>query len=250
MNNKSCSHYFLISLIIAQWTNRYYFQNQNWEYFLKPSVMFFMTYFLHIWTYVKSTYIGNIMFGFIFSLLGDVFLMFDNMFLLGLISFAFAHIFYILAFINQAFGNEDKIKKEKEYKEHKVIKMSLYNKIFTLLISLGLYFSGYLFFNYLSNHLPDTMYFPVMIYCILIVTMIVSSIYRYTKTTNLSYYLTLAGGIIFACSDSLLSLTLFVDFKSKEASLMVMVTYYVAQYLIFLGTLEQYNYNISKISVS
>jgi len=64
------------------------------------------------------------------------------------------------------------------------------------------------------------------------------------KTSKKSYILAIAGAFFFICSDSLLSQGMFVPrFNSKTVRLLIMITYYVAEELIFIATLDHFEYS-------
>jgi len=52
-----------------------------------------------------------------------------------------------------------------------------------------------------------------------------------------NHYLTVIGAAFFVISDSLIALNRFV-FKIQYSGLLIMVTYYVAQFLIIIGIIK------------
>jgi uncharacterized membrane protein YhhN len=160
-------------------------------------------------------------FALLFSWIGDVILLFADKaeiyFILGLLSFLIAHIVFIILFI-----------KQEAYKTP--------NKF---IFGLGaLLVAGYLF-SILSILFPTlgSLKIPVSIYAFTISLMFVMAIrggLTWKKPINL---LILNGAISFVVSDSLLAMNKFYT-PLPNASLLIMSTYIVAQYLITFGILK------------
>lgn len=144
--------------------------------------------------------------GLIFSFLGDLFLLFKWGFLFGLGSFLLAHLFYIFCFRNLA-------------------KIKISNNWF---VFIGLYLVSLLAF--LFPYLKE-MKIPVIIYGITISTMFYFSL----KTSKRTLIL---GAIFFVISDSVLAINLFVN-QSTILSILVMITYVIAQLLLMKGILKE-----------
>lgn len=75
---------------------------RNLEFIAKPAVMIC----LFIWLFVRTGLQGNMLWfglGILFSLLGDVLMLFpqDRMFIAGVVAFLFTHLFYLLGFQDQ-----------------------------------------------------------------------------------------------------------------------------------------------------
>ena len=162
----------------------------------------------------------NTLFALTFSLVGDVLLMFDevslNFFLIGLISFLLAHVFYIVVFI------------EKKNRLKKPIPFG------TLLIiyALGLF---YILYDGLGH-----MLIPVSIYMLVILSMAVTAALRKGNVPNLSYNLVFIGVLLFLISDSILAVNKFYGDILYE-HLLIMSTYAFAQYCIVMGIIKQKN---------
>ena len=142
--------------------------------------------------------------GLVFSFFGDLFLLFKWGFLLGLGSFLLAHVFYVICFI--------KLK----------IKNAWGFLSFIIAYLLGL-------LCYLFPHL-DEMKIPVILYGIVISAMLFTSL-RTGKS------LLIFGALLFVISDSILSISLFVN-SNVVLPLLVMLTYVAAQFLLVLGMLK------------
>jgi len=161
--------------------------------------------------------------GLFFSWAGDVILEFSqtngNMFIFGLACFLLAHIMYFTVFIITPGNN-----------------CILTNRIY-LLIPVIVYGIGLVFYLYddLNN-----MRLPVIIYAIVILSMLTGAINRKEKVKKVSYYLVLAGAILFVISDSAIAVDKF-SFHFESSHIVIMSTYIVAQYLIVVGYFYQFN---------
>lgn len=144
-------------------------------------------------------------FGLIFSFLGDFFLLLRSGFLLGLVSFLLAHIFYIISF-----------------KKRSLSRVSVGVVVVLLLYLVSL-------ISFLFPHLKE-MKIPVIIYGIIISTMLYFSIKTKEK-------LLVFGALFFVISDSVLSVNLFIS-TSLLLNLLVMITYVLAQVLLVKGILK------------
>lgn len=161
--------------------------------------------------------------GLLFSWAGDVILGFSeingNMFIIGLVCFLLAHVMYFTVFIstpgkNYIFGN----------------------RIY-LLLPVIIY--GITLVSYLYSDLGQ-MRVPVIIYAAVILTMLAGAINRKDKVDRTSFYLTLAGAILFVVSDSAIAINKF-SFQFASSGIVIMSTYIVAQFLIVMGYNSQIN---------
>lgn len=167
----------------------------------------------------KPTYILMLI-ALIFSLSGDVFLIFEhvsgNYFIAGLISFLLAHIAYSVLFVR------------------KWNKKNTKNFIGTSLL-LAVY-GGALFF-YLKDSLGP-LKIPVIVYILGILFMAMTALGRFAKVPSLSFVLVLVGALCFVVSDSILAIDKFM-FELPAAHILIMGSYAAAQYLIVMGVLRQ-----------
>lgn len=151
------------------------------------------------------------------SLFGDVFLMFDDQnqlfFILGLVAFLIAHIFYVLVFL-----------------KHRNTNKSPYLFITALIL-----YANTLFY-FIKSNLGDLL-IPVVVYMLVILSMATTAFMRHQKVNSLSFSLVLLGAFFFLISDSLLSLNLFYK-PLPIANISIMTTYALAQYLIVIGILK------------
>jgi uncharacterized membrane protein YhhN len=148
----------------------------------------------------------------LFSLLGDILLMFrsENLFIPGLISFAIAHAYYIKVFFNSS--------------------KPISKKTMILFAIVSAYFI------YLLPHLPKNLVAPVLGYCLVISCM--GAITINIQKENKNYYYLEVGAILFILSDALIAFNKFVEALPFSA-LFVMLTYGVAQLLLVLGFLKE-----------
>jgi uncharacterized membrane protein YhhN len=156
----------------------------------------------------------------IFSWLGDVLLMFPDLFLYGLGAFLMAHISYIIGF---------KIAQTNPFAIGKV------NFIHLFFVNLPIYIFAALVY-FLINPGLGPMKVPVVIYLIVIVMMVTTARERFKKTNAISFWQVLIGGIFFMISDGVLAINMFYK-QFPESGVIVMGTYIIAQFLIVRGIL-------------
>lgn len=157
--------------------------------------------------------------GLLFSWAGDIILQFS--FVPGLLCFLIAHVMYLVAFFLTPGKNV------------------IFTSQFYLLIILLLYGAGLIY--YLYGDLGD-MRLPVLIYAIVILTMLAGAINRMEKVNRISYWLVLAGAILFVLSDSAIAVHKF-SWDFNYSGVAIMSTYIAAQYLITTGFIKQYSLN-------
>jgi len=179
---------------------------------LMPSLLF---YFLG--TTKKSPLNRYISIALIFSFLGDTLLMFvgenDLFFLAGLVGFLIAHIIYII--INMSAKNVY----EKGLKPQ-------WQDIFFVIY-------GLFMFTFIKNGLGE-MYFPALIYTVIICLMAITARKRWGKSDSESFWLVMLGASFFVVSDSLLAVNKFVgEFDMSGPA--IMITYLLAQFLLVEG---------------
>jgi uncharacterized membrane protein YhhN len=158
--------------------------------------------------------------GLFFSWAGDVAI--DFAFIPGLACFLVAQVMYLTTFYLTPGKNV--IFREKAY----------------LIIPVLLFGTGLIYVLY--NDLGDMM-IPVIIYAVVILTMLASAINRLRKVNRLSYYLLLAGAILFVLSDSAIAINKFTWVFDYSGPI-IMSTYLAGQYLIVTGYIkEKTNYD-------
>ncbi len=146
----------------------------------------------------------------IFSAIGDIILDLNGkgFFIFGLISFAIAHCFYILAF----------------FAKQQLHKIQL---IFALLFILYGITAAIILIPYLGK-----MLIPVIIYLIIITSMAVS------VALGKNNYLAILGAFLFVLSDSLIAFNMFY-IKIPHSSFWILGTYFPAQFLLTYGSYKK-----------
>src|SRR5690606_12639658 len=136
----------------------------SWHYFTKPSLLTALIVYFYYYSKHNSTTKTMILLALVFSLMGDVFLMFvevsANYFMFGLVSFFLTHVFYILVFWKR--------------------RNSTINAT-GLMAILGLYAIG--FFYLLKNHLSHLL-IPVIFYIMIILTMVLTAFLRQKEVSK------------------------------------------------------------------
>jgi len=150
----------------------------------------------------------------VFSWGGDVFLMLDNMFTAGLVSFLVAHIFYITAYQKTGAASG-------ELKPLDIMKFVLFGAVVMWLLYPGL-----------GGMLPS-----VLAYMVVLLSMGIWAHKRRGATTAVSFTLVSAGAMLFVISDGLIAINKFA-FEIPAERILVMSTYISAQYLIVQGLLK------------
>jgi uncharacterized membrane protein YhhN len=153
--------------------------------------------------------------GLIFSWAGDVTLQYN--FIGGLAFFLLAHVFYLSTFF--ATPGKNVIFRQKLYL---LIPVIIYGVILV-----------YLLYNDLG-----AMRLPVILYAIVILTMLAAALNRSEKVNRLSFYLVLAGAILFVISDSVIAIDKF-SYNFELSRMVTMSTYVIAQFLIVTGYIRQ-----------
>lgn len=164
----------------------------------------------------KTSYFYSI--ALFFSLVGDVVLMFKglNFFMLGLVSFLIAQVFYILIVS----------KRIQNYSFLRLLKLS----IPFLILVVGL-------ISLLESKGLEGMLFPVIIYGITIGIFGTVALYSHLELKNkISKYM-LFGALLFIISDSVLAINSFYE-PMYWLRLLIMITYIVAQYFIYKSMVQ------------
>ncbi|NOZ75693.1 MAG: lysoplasmalogenase [FCB group bacterium] len=182
-------------------------QDQTLVYVYKPMTTIFILVLAWVGGRTAGPYRTRILLGLLFSLAGDVFLMWpDQLFLAGLVSFLIAHIAYITAF---ATGRQTR---------------------FTLTV-LPFAIFGLLIYALLLPGLGDLRW-PVLIYIAVILTMGWQAVER-TRSNPLLGWLAPVGAVLFILSDATLAWNKFHT-PLEWSRIVVLGTYYPAQMLIAL----------------
>jgi uncharacterized membrane protein YhhN len=188
------------------------YQSKTIHYICKPLTTFLIIALACGISLKFDAYRILIICGLCFSLAGDIFIMHPkDKFIQGLIAFFIAHIFYICAFY---------------------IHIHLWNYI--SVIPLVLY--GFFFYLYLFKNLKD-MKLAVLFYIIIILLMMWFSFLQWFNYLNWQSVLAFTGALFFAASDSIIAIDRF-KFNFKKAQFLILLTYFIAQYLIAFSTFD------------
>ncbi|WP_033956306.1 lysoplasmalogenase [Psychroserpens jangbogonensis] len=188
------------------------------HYFTKPLIVLSLLIFFFTQNQLINKTIKTLMvLALVFSLIGDVALLFDainpNYFIIGLASFLLAHVMYVLVFLKQRNKNK--------------------NPLGFIILMLGY---AALLFYVLNDGLGDLL-IPVVVYMIVILSMSTSAYLRQKLNNTISYNWVFIGAILFMLSDSILALDKFYQ-PLPLSSISIMLTYALAQYCIVIGILK------------
>lgn len=192
----------------------------------KPLLMIYLL----VWWFALLKYWVGLPFGkwigvaLFFSWLGDVLLMFQKenavFFSTGLGAFLLAHVAYIVAF-TKTYRND-----------HEVALLRKQGWLLVAVVGYGVYF-----FGRLSPGL-GSMTAPVMLYTVVIMVMLLLALNRWGKVSAQSFWWTSIGAVLFIASDSILAYNKFAS-PIALAHLLIMGTYGLAQWAIFMGMRTQ-----------
>ena len=173
----------------------------------------------------KEKFSKIILFALVFGCLGDIFLLINNLFLLGVASFLLGHLLYIISFYSEiGFKN---------YKKN-IFFFLLITVVYAILETKVLQY-------FRPDLLKANLWGPLFVYTsILSVLNISSAIYAYCLK-NIYSILTYLGSLIFAISDCILAKQLFSE-HNKYYQIIIMFTYILGQSLISFGMANKQNY--------
>ena len=187
--------------------------------FLMPCLA--LTYYLGC---PKEKFSKYILIALIFGCLGDLFLIIKNLFMLGVVSFLFGHLLYIVIFLCETGF--------KNYRKNLIV--------FLLVCVIYFYAESKVLLYFKPALLKHGLWGPLFVYTsILALLNISSAIYAYCYK-NLYSILTYIGSLIFAISDIILAKQLFMENK-KYYQIVIMFTYILGQSLISLGMANKKN---------
>jgi len=186
--------------------------------------------FLSLWFFLEtrsdsSRFTRYILGGFIFSIFGDTFLMFNEngaggeiFFLLGLGSFLITHLFYVAAFL--------------EYRKSEVGFVGQNKWLF-------LPFFLFLLMNtaFLWKGIPVDMKIPVVVYSSAIVAMTMSCLNLKTKVSSQSFQILFGGVLLFLISDTFIGINKFHT-TLPYARILIMIPYLLGQFFIAQGAVR------------
>ncbi len=161
----------------------------------------------------------------IFCWAGDVLLMFQGaeiFFIFGLVAFLIGHLFYMISYRKLRHTNSSG---------------GLLNTQ-KLRYAMPIVLAGTGLATILFPHLGG-LKIPVMIYALVLTLMVLQALFRYGFTSAKSFALVFIGALAFMASDSVLAINKFMQ-PLPMASLVVMLTYISAQYLIVEGAIQHH----------
>ncbi|HEX5170908.1 MAG TPA: lysoplasmalogenase [Cyclobacteriaceae bacterium] len=187
---------------------------------LKPLIMIVLgSYYLA--TIGRPSRSISLLLAIVLSFLGDVLLLFpgEQYFMLGLGSFLFAHISYILT-----------------YRKHRWYSGRPLPGTRKIRYSLPIILSGTGLLIVLYPHLGPLLV-PVSIYAIVLMIMVLNAMFRYGLTSVSSFWMVFMGALLFMLSDSLLAINKFMT-PIEDAGVFIMAAYISGQYLIVEGLIR------------
>jgi len=155
-----------------------------------------------------------------FCWVGDVLLMFSGelFFIFGLVSFLIGHLFFIFSFRQLVWARESGL-----------LPTQIVRYVFPILLA-G---TGLMFVLY---PVLGDMKMPVMVYSIILMLMVSYALLRVGRTNRTSFTWVFIGALFFMLSDSLLAINKFYA-SFYMASLAIIATYIIAQFMIVKGIL-------------
>jgi uncharacterized membrane protein YhhN len=167
---------------------------------------------------------GSLILAIVSSFAGDVFLMLQNVnhsyFLMGLLSFLAAHVFYIIA-----------------YRQHRYeASANALQGVQRIRFAFPIILAGTGLIVVLYPALGD-LKFPVMLYAGVLTVMVLNSLFRYGHTNTRSFWMVFGGAVLFLVSDSVLAINKFLQ-PVPNGIPIIMLTYIGGQFLIVAGLIE------------
>ncbi len=194
--------------------------NSELRFYSKPLILLgLIIYFYRITKPIASTLLTkSIISALIFSWLGDILLLWSDLFVYGLGAFLMAQVCYIIGFklAQKSSGRLEQVN---------FIKLFFFN--------LPIYLAAAFVF-YLINPNLGSLKIPVIIYIIVIVSMVATARERFQKCNSASFWQVFIGALLFFISDGTIAISrFFMDFP--ESGIIIMGTYVTAQLLIVMG---------------
>lgn len=181
--------------------------NQKWKYILKPGTMALIILIAVVGLQPANAYGWLILIGLFFSVIGDVFLLFPNRFILGLIFFFGAHVFYIIGIACHFHVG---------FSGGVALSLGMIGLVYLLLLRRGVMREG-----------GKPLVVAVLLYIGVICTMMYCAI-------NSGQSVIMAAAALFFVSDAVLAWNCFIQ-KRIWGDHLVMATYYMAQYLFAIS---------------
>lgn len=173
----------------------------------------------------NSVDLERVIFGLIFSVLGDFYLVFDIFFLLGIISFAAAQLMYI-----NVFGGWTLYIAFSTYSE--IVTAEIVTAVAVALVSALVYF-------YILQKLSWVLVVPAALYCVLLSVMLWCALVTFQRKPSTSAMVGAVGACLFYTSDLLLAVGRW-RLDIPYSSYVIIITYYAAQLLIPLHVINKF----------
>ncbi|HLK28854.1 MAG TPA: lysoplasmalogenase [Puia sp.] len=222
MKSKSWLALFIIDAILDLLF--VFFKKDELRYFTKPLLIILLFAYCIAAIKKKDKLFFLLLTALFFSFLGDIFLMFEKQasywFMVGLIGFLLAHIFYIILFLQ--------IKKQNQPKK----------KLNFLIALLTIAYTTFLFL--LLKPSLGSLEIPVLVYAIVLSCMFLASFHAFDFSGQQFGRLCIIGALLFVASDSLLAINKFYQ-SFAGSGILVMLTYALAQLLIVLSITKYIN---------
>ena len=192
------------------------------EYLAKPAVMICLFFWLY-----SSTGLRGIAFwfglGLSFSLLGDVLMLSDRMFLFGLVAFLFAHISYITGF------------------KEEILTLTAWSLILAIFIAINVGRLLRRIVGAMRAKGESRLVIPVTLYGTVISVMLyaaMSTIYNPVWKTSAAFFVS-AGAFLFCASDAVLAWNKFVS-ALKTGRIWNISLYYLGQIGLVAGVISRF----------
>jgi uncharacterized membrane protein YhhN len=195
---------------------------QKLEYLAKPAVMICV----FLWLYSSTGLRGNAFWfglGLSFSLVGDVLLLSDRMFLFGLIAFLFAHISYITGF------------------KEEILTLTAWSLILAVFIAINVGRLLRRIVGAMRVKGENKLVTPVILYGTVISAMLytaMSTIYNPLWKTSAAFFVS-AGAFLFCASDAVLAWNKFVS-PVRKGRVWNISLYYLGQIGLIAGVIAQF----------
>lgn len=192
----------------------------EYRLFSKPVILLaLIIYFVKSSQLIQGSFLRkSVLAALVFSLAGDIIMMFPQLFLYGVGAYFISFICYIFAFkVSQRLTVN--------FSGFYIIRLFLYNLPFYFLTAI-LYF--------LIHYQLGTMKTPVIIYLCAMVIMVTTARERFNKTNPASFWQVMIGALLFFVSQGIYLVDLFFQ-PLADAAVLVMGTYLLAQLLIVMG---------------
>jgi uncharacterized membrane protein YhhN len=189
------------------------------EYIFKPLLMISLGFYFFNGSILRGIRQNQfVLAAIIFSLIGDVFLMLEGYFIQGLGAFLIAHVFYILAFRTEL--------------------SRFFSKKELILPAVVVLIYGALLLGIVLPNVNSALKIPITVYSLTILTMLMAVLHRFGNVSADSFKYVMVGASLFVISDSMIAISKFVT-HFPMASVLIMATYGVGQYLIIEGFLKK-----------